>query len=101
MARAARATATAAHVQRWNRRSGEAARGAGGGVSGRARGRFTARAAALAVLTAPCRGAQYIRRSIHSQGVAMLGVLAAAFLLLAGPTPEYLQAQEKLKEGEK
>lgn len=31
----------------------------------------------------------------------MLWLLAAAFLLLAAPTPEYLQAQEKLKEGEK
>ena len=31
----------------------------------------------------------------------MLWLLAAAFLLLAGPTPAYLQAQEKLKEGER
>jgi len=31
----------------------------------------------------------------------MLWLLAAAFLLLSGPTPEYLQAQEKVKEGEK
>ncbi len=31
----------------------------------------------------------------------MFWLLAAVFLLLAGPTPEYLQAQEKVKEGER